>query len=184
MIIAGLSGSLRRGSVNTARLNAAAKEMPEGVELRRHSIARIPLYDGDVEAEQGIPEPVAALKDAIASADGLLLVTPEYNNSIPGPFKNAIDWVSRPPADIPRVFGGKKVAIIGASTGAFGTILAQTAWLPVLRTLGCHHWTGAKLMVSSANKAFDADGNLTDEAVNRRLRTFLRGFAEFVQKQD
>jgi chromate reductase, NAD(P)H dehydrogenase (quinone) len=77
-----------------------------------------------VEAAEGIPEPVTALKDVIAAADGLLLVTPEYNNSIPGVFKNAIDWLSRPPADIQRVFGGKPVALTGASPGGFGTILS------------------------------------------------------------
>ena len=91
------------------------------------SIRNIPLYDGDLEDAQGIPAPAQVLKDAIAAADGLLLVTPEYNNSIPGVFKNAIDWLSRPPADISRVFGGKPVAIIGASPGGFGTILSQEA---------------------------------------------------------
>jgi NAD(P)H-dependent FMN reductase len=120
---------------------------------------------------------VAAFKEAIASADGLLLVTPEYNNSIPGPFKNAIDWASRPAADIPRVFGGKPVALIGASPGGFGTILAQAAWLPVLRTLGCQLWTGSRLMVSSARKVFDGEGKLVDEAVAERLRAFLESFA-------
>ena len=99
--IVGISGSTRRGSFNSALLRAAAAAMPEGAELRIESIADIPLYNGDVEAQQGIPAPVARLKDAIAAADGLLLVTPEYNNSIPGVAKNAIDWLSRPPADVP-----------------------------------------------------------------------------------
>jgi len=78
---------------------------------------------------------VTDLKEAIAASDGLLLATPEYNNSIPGVFKNAIDWLSRPPADIKRVFGGKPLAILGASPGGFGTVLSQSAWLPVLRYL-------------------------------------------------
>src|SRR5262245_10394198 len=116
--VIGLSGSTRRGSFNSALLRAAA--MPAGAELRIESIAAIPLYNGDEEATHGIPEPVARLKDAIAAAAGLLLVTPEYNNSIPGVAKNAIDWLSRPPADIRRVFGGKPVAIAGASPGGFG----------------------------------------------------------------
>jgi chromate reductase len=132
----GLSGSLRQGSFNTALLRAAVALMPENAELAIGSIREIPLYDGDREAADGIPEPVAALKDAIAAADGLLLVTPEYNNSIPGVFKNAIDWLTRPPADIKRVFGGKPVALMGASPGGFGTILSQSAWLPVFRTVG------------------------------------------------
>lgn len=183
MIIAGISGSARRASLNTALLNAAAALLPTGVELRSRTIAGIPLYDGDVEAESGIPAPVAALKEEIASADGLLLVTPEYNNSIPGPFKNAIDWASRPSADIPRVFGGKPVALIGASPGGFGTVLSQNAWLPVLRTLGCQLWTGGRLMVASAGKVFDPDGGLVDDAIEARLRRFLHDFADHVRRQ-
>jgi chromate reductase, NAD(P)H dehydrogenase (quinone) len=131
----GLSGSLRRNSYNSALLRAATGLMPEGSKLTVESIREIPLYDGDVEAE-GIPKAVARLKEAVVAAEGLLLVTPEYNNSIPGVFKNAIDWLSRPASDARRVFGGKPVALMGASPGGFGTILSQSAWLPVLRTLG------------------------------------------------
>src|SRR5690606_13011603 len=100
---------------------------------------------------------VATLKEEIAAADGLLVVTPEYNNSIPGVLKNAIDWLSRPAADIARVFGGRPVALIGASPGGFGTLLSQTAWLPVFKTLGAQLWSGGKLMVSRAATVFDAD---------------------------
>lgn len=102
MKILGISGSLRKGSYNTALLKAAVGLMPEGVQLEAGSIHGIPLYDGDLEAAQGSPPAVQALKDRILQAQGLLLVTPEYNNSLPGPFKNAIDWLSRPSADIPR----------------------------------------------------------------------------------
>ena len=94
--ILGLSGSLRRASYNTALLRAAREVAPDGVELEIGSIAGIPLYDGDVESEHGLPAAVAELKEKIVAADGLLLVTPEYNNSLPGVFKNAIDWLSRP----------------------------------------------------------------------------------------
>ena len=132
----GISGSLRRGSFNTALLRASAELVPVGAELTVETIHGIPLYDADVETAEGIPERVSALKEAIVAADGLLLATPEYNNSMPGAFKNAIDWLSRPPADISRVFGGKPVAILGASPGAFGTLLSQNAWLPVLKDPG------------------------------------------------
>lgn len=179
-VIVGLSGSLRRGSVNTALLNAAAKLMPAGATLDVATIHGIPLYDGDVEAEQGIPAAVTALKDRIAAAQGLLLVTPEYNNSIPGVFKNAIDWLSRPSSDIARVFGGRPVGLIGASPGGFGTILSQNAWLPVLRTLGTDLWTGGRMMVSRAPSLFDAQGALSDAATEKQLRGYLAGFAAYV----
>lgn len=173
--IVGLSGSLRRHSFNSGLLRAAAEAMPEGAVLEIGSIAEIPLYDGDIEAE-GIPTPVAALKDKVAAADGLLLVSPEYNNSIPGVFKNAIDWLSRPSSDIARIFRGKPVALIGASPGNFGTILSQAAWLPVLRTLGAEHWAEGRLMVSRAGDMFDGEGNLVGDEVREKLAKYLAGF--------
>jgi chromate reductase len=175
----GISGSLRRGSYNTALLRAAADLTPDDVELTIATIRGIPLYDGDLEAAEGIPEPVAVLKEAIAAADGLILVTPEYNNSIPGVLKNAIDWLSRPPADIGRIFGGKPVALMGASRGAFGTILAQSAWLPVLRTLGVEFWSEGRLLVSRARTVFGEDGTISDPKIREQLGTFVRGFAAF-----
>jgi chromate reductase, NAD(P)H dehydrogenase (quinone) len=178
--IVGISGSLRQGSYNTALLRAAGALMPEGSAIDVHSIRGIPLYDGDVEASAGIPAPVTALKNAIAATDGLLLVTPEYNNSMPGVFKNAIDWLSRPPADINRVFGGRPVALIGASPGGFGTILSQNAWLPVLRTLGAELWTGGRLLVSRAQGVFDAGGALADAKIRDQLRNYLQGFVAFI----
>lgn len=177
--IIGISGSVRRASFNAALLRAAVAAAPQGVELRTESIADIPLYNGDLEAERGIPAPVARLKDAIAAADGLLLVTPEYNNSIPGVAKNAIDWLSRPAADIPRVFGGKPVAIAGASPGGFGTVLSQNAWLPVFRTLGANLWPG-RLLVSRAGTVFDANGEISDPAMRENVRKFAAGFVTFI----
>src|SRR5262245_30816970 len=123
--IVGISGALRQGSYNAALLRGAVDLAPAGLVIEIASIRGIPLYDGDLEAADGIPEPVRMLKDLIAAADGLLLVTPEYNNSVPGVFKNAIDWLSRPPKDIPRVFGGKPVALMGATPGSGGTALAH-----------------------------------------------------------
>ncbi len=180
--IIGLSGSLRRGSFNTALLRAAVELMPAGAELSIESIQGIPLYNGDIETAEGIPKRVAELKQTIAEADGLLLVTPEYNNSMPGVFKNAIDWLSRPAADIKTVFGGKFVAVIGASPGGFGTILSQNAWLPVLRTLGTNPWFGGRLLVSRAQNVFDEQGSLKDETIREQLEQFLNGFVKFVQE--
>jgi chromate reductase, NAD(P)H dehydrogenase (quinone) len=134
------------------------------------------------------PDPCRALKDAIAAADGLLLVTREYNNSIPGVFKsipgafnNAIDWLSRPPADIPRVFGGKPVAMIGASPGNFGTILSREAWLPVLRTLRTRAWFGGRIVVSRAGHIFDEGGRMANDATKEQLRQFIDGLVTFIR---
>lgn len=179
MRIIGLAGSLRSGSFNQALLRAAVAECPKEAALEVESIRGIPLYDGDVEA-QGIPDKVTELKNRVAQADALLLVTPEYNNSIPGTFKNAIDWMTRPPADVPRVFRDKPVGVIGASPGAYGTVLSQTAWLQVLRTLRTRPYFGQLLYVGGAEKVFDASGGLVDDTVRRRLRAYLEGFVAFV----
>lgn len=176
----GISGSLRKGSFNTALLRSGVDVVPAKVKLSVHTVHGIPLYDGDVETESGIPQSVADLKDAIAAADGLILATPEYNNSVPGVLKNAVDWLSRPPADIKWVFGGKPVAVIGATPGNFGTILGQNAWLPVLQTLGTRPWFGSRLFVSRAQDIFDDDGHLHDEKIREQLQKFLSGFADFV----
>jgi chromate reductase len=181
--IIGVCGSLRRGSFNLMLLRAAAELVPPGTSLEIAPIRDIPLYDGDLEAEEGIPPAVQQLKDRIASADGLLIVTPEYNNSMPGVLKNAIDWLSRPAGDIPRVFRGRPVAVMGATPGQGGTALAQAAWLPVLRTLGMLPWFEGQLLISSAGKTFTADGRLADDATRDRLRTFVEGFSAFAAER-
>ena len=123
---------------------------------------------------------MARLKDAIAEADGLLLVSPEYNNSPAGVAKNAIDWLSGPPPDIARVFGGKPVAIAGASPGRFGTLLSQNAWLPVFKTLDAELWSGGRLLVSGAASVFDANGEIQDPRVRENVRSFVAGFVAYV----
>jgi len=179
--ILGISGSLRRGSFNSALLRASLPLLDAGVELEIALLHGIPLYDGDVEAAEGLPQPARDLKARVTACDGLLLATPEYNNGIPGVFKNAVDWLSRPASDIPQVFGNRPVAVIGASPGGFGTVLAQSAWLPVLRTLGTRPWFGGRLLVSRAGRVFNENGDLTDEAVRGQLREFLRGFVQFIR---
>ena len=181
MRIIGIAGSLRSGSFNSALLRAAVEECPPEATIEVETIHGIPLYDGDVEAAEGIPPRVAELKERIAAADALLLVTPEYNNSIPGVFKNAVDWLSRPASDIKRVFGDRPVGLIGASPGAFGTIQSQATWLPVLRALGMRPWFGQLLYVGGASKVFDPTGKLVDEAIRTRLRNYVRGFIEFAR---
>lgn len=175
----GISGSLRQDSFNTALLRAARSAAGPELKIELATLHGIPLYDGDLEQHEGLPAAVTALKEQIVASDGVLLATPEYNNGIPGVFKNAIDWLSRPGSDIPRVFGGRPFAVIGASPGGFGTILAQNAWLPVLRTLRVRLWTGDRLMLSRAGDVFDEAGGLSDEAMRGRVAEFVRGFATF-----
>ncbi len=177
--ILGISGSLRTGSYNTALLHAACGQLPDSVELEIATLHGIPLYDGDVEQRDGVPAAVNELKERIVVSDGVLLATPEYNNGIPGVFKNAIDWLSRPPSDSARVFSGRPFAVIGASPGGFGTILAQSAWLPVLRTLGATQWSGGRLLVSRAQQVFGEDAKLVNDAVGQQLAKFIAGFAAF-----
>ena len=181
MIIVGIAGSLRQHSLNAALLRATADVMPAGFQLDQASIADIPLYNGDLEQAQGIPAAVEDIKNRIAQSAGLLIVTPEYNNSIPGVLKNAMDWLSRPPKDSARVFRGRKVGVIGATPGRFGTNSAQAAWLPVLRTLGTRPYFGKLLYVGQASAAFNDQGELADEDTKQRLSDYMQGFCEFVR---
>lgn len=180
--IVGIAGSLRQASYNQMLLRAAAAAMPAGTTLDVASIRGIPLYDADMEAEQGIPDAVRQLKDRIAAADGLLIATPEYNNSMPGVLKNAIDWLSRPPADIPRVFRGLPLGFIGATPGMGGTLLSQAAWLPVFRILGVLPFFAGRVIVSGASKVFDESGTVIDPGTTTRLREYVEPFAAFVQQ--
>lgn len=178
--ILGISGSLRAQSFNTALLRAAQAAAGADVQIEAATLHGIPLFDGDLEQRDGTPRAVRELKTRILDHDGLLMVTPEYNNGVPGVFKNAVDWLSRKTPDLPPVFADRPVAVIGASPGGFGTIMAQNHWLPVLRTLGARHWSGGRLMVSRAQSVFGPDGALLDDAVRRQLAEFVHGFALFV----
>ncbi|MEY8827836.1 NADPH-dependent FMN reductase [Sedimentitalea sp. XS_ASV28] len=174
--ILGLSGSLRKASFNTGLLRAASELAPDDTTIQIGSIVDVPLYNADLESSEGLPPAVQALQTQLGSADGLLLVTPEYNNGIPGVFKNVIDWMSR--GDGLKMFEGKPVAVIGASPGGFGTIMAQNHWLPVLRTLKCDLWTEGRLMVSRAGDVYDKTGNLTDDKTRAMLGDFVRDFSD------
>ena len=180
MKILALSGSLRRGSYNTALLRAARSLSPTGVEIEVATLQGVPLYDGDVEAASGVPDVVQRLKQAMRQASGVLISTPEYNGSIPGVLKNAIDWMSRPATDIANVFGKHPVGLIGATPGRGGTRMSQTAWLPVFRHLGMVPFFEHSLYVDGAGEKFDASGQLTDPKVRELLERYLTGFAGFV----
>lgn len=178
--ILGISGSLRRASFNSGLLRAARDLAPDGVQIDIGDIHQVPLYNGDEEEAQGQPAAVQALKDQLAQADGLLLSSPEYNNSLPGVMKNVIDWMSR--KEGLEMFKGKPVAVMGASPGGFGTVLAQSAWEPVLRTLRTAPWWEGRLMVSRAGGLFDDDGNLTDDKTRKSVADFVAGFAAAIAR--
>jgi chromate reductase len=169
MRILGISGSLRRGSHNRRLLRAAAAALPPGVDLVEwDGLAALPAFDEDDEGTPG--EPVRAFLDVIASADALLIATPEYNASLPGALKNALDWASRPfPANVLR---GKPSAVIGASTGLFGAVWAQAELRKVLTASGARV-VDADLPVGMAAGAFAADGSLADPTLGARLRGLL-----------
>src|SRR5947208_8598865 len=155
--ILGISGSLRRGSHNASLLRAAAKLLPPGVELEVFDgLRELPPYDADRDVQPADPA-VAWLREAIASADGILIATPEYNGSVPGVLKNALDWASRPFPD--SSLRGKRVAVIGASTGLFGAVWAQAETRKVLGVIGADV-IGSELHVGLADLAFAADGEL------------------------
>ena len=168
--ILGISGSLRRSSHNTSLLRAAARLLPPGVELEVYDgLRELPPYDSDHDVEPAQPA-VARLREAIAGADGLVIATPEYNGSIPGVLKNALDWASRPFPD--SSLRGKPIAVMGASTGLFGAVWAQAELRKVLRTAGARV-VELELPVPLAATAFAPDGSLADESLAARLEEIL-----------
>jgi chromate reductase, NAD(P)H dehydrogenase (quinone) len=170
----GLSGSLRARSYNTALLAAAAELVPPPARLERYAaLPSVPPYSEDDEAEP-VHRAVAALRDAVAASDGLVVATPEYNGSFPGALKNALDWLSRPfPANALR---DKPVAVIGASTGAFGGIWAQDELRKVLRISGARVLDGG-LAVPAAEDAFDRRLRLADRELLETLRALMEEIA-------
>jgi chromate reductase, NAD(P)H dehydrogenase (quinone) len=168
--ILGLSGSLRSGSHNTALLRAAALSLPSGVELEVYDGLRdLPHYDADLDVEP-VPEAAARLREAIADADGILIATPEFNGSIPGALKNALDWASRPFPD--NSLRGKPVAVVGASTGLFGAVWAQAETKKALGIIGADVLDG-ELPVGQASGAFGADGHLIEPDLRVALEELL-----------
>jgi chromate reductase len=168
--ILGLSGSLRSGSHNTALLRAAALSLPSGAELEVYDGLRdLPPYDADLDVEPQ-PETVARLRQAIADADGVLVSTPEFNGSIPGVLKNALDWASRPFPD--SALKGKPVAVVGASTGLFGAVWAQAETKKILGIIGADVLDG-ELPVGQASGAFGDDGHLIEPDLRKALEELL-----------
>ena len=174
MRILAVSGSLRAGSHNTQLLRAAAGAAPAGVEVELwDGIGALPLYDQDLE-DGDVPAAVRRLRADWGAADAILFATPEYNGSVPGGLKNAVDWASRPPGRAPLT--NKTVAVVGASTGQFGAMWAQTDLRKILGTAGARV-VGVELPVARAHEAFAADGRPLDDALVERLRGIVETVA-------
>jgi chromate reductase len=179
MKILGLSGSLRKGSYNTALLRAASDLLPDGMTLEIADLAPLPLYNADHDGAN-MPDVVRRFKDRIARADALLIATPEYNYSVSGVLKNAIDWASRPAGKSPLI--GKPTAIMGATTGLFGTVRAQMHLreiclyndMPVVRK--------PEVLVMGAAHKFDSQGSLTDKDSREFIRQLLANLAALVHE--
>jgi chromate reductase len=178
MHVIGLSGSLRRGSFNTAALHAAQELAPAGMTIERAEIGDLPLYNDDVRTA-GYPPPVERLRAQLSAADAVLFVTPEYNYSVPGVLKNAIDWASRPPN---QPFEGKPVAIMGASPGLFGTARAQYHLRQMLVFLNALPVNKPEVMIGQAASRFDEAGRLTDEATRDMVRKLLQSLADWTER--
>src|SRR5512146_2983431 len=176
--VLGICGSLRRGSYNMAALRTASALAPAGMTLTVADISKIPLYDEEVRA-QGFPPPVETLRRQIKEADALLFACPEYNYSMTGVLKNAIDWASRPP-DQP--FAGKPCAIIGASGGMAGSARAQYDLRRSCVFLDMHPLNKPEVMIGQAQNRFDADGNLTDEATRGFIRDLMAALAGWARQ--
>jgi chromate reductase len=177
--VLGIAGSLRSGSFNAAALREAERVAPSGLEIEIFDLAPIVMYNEDVRSN-GFPPPVEDLRARIKAADGLLIVTPEYNYSIPGVLKNAIDWASRPPE---QPFDGKPIGIMGASAGALGSARAQYHLRQVFVFLNGLLMNRPEVMIPSAGQKFDAEGKLTDGPTRDFLTAYLSAFKAWVERQ-
>lgn len=181
MNLLAIAGSLRDGSYNRQLLEAAARSAPANVQVRVYQhLAAIPLFNEDLAQAAGRgPQSVVQLRRAVRESDGLIIATPEYTQSIPGVLKNVLDWLSLPAPD--RVLAGKPVAVIGASTSASGTRLAQSALRQVLFATESRVLTGPALFARGADQLFDSSGRLVDSAIENQLDSVLAAFANWIR---
>ncbi|WGL15789.1 NAD(P)H-dependent oxidoreductase [Microbulbifer bruguierae] len=176
--ILGICGSLRRASFNRAAMHTAAEIAGDGAKFTFASLADIPLYDQDLR-DQGVPETVETLSAQVRAADAILFATPEYNYSVPGVLKNAIDWLSRMDQ---QPFADKPVAVMSASMSAFGGARAQYDLRRILIYLDAHFVNKPEVMISFAHKKFDGDGNLSDEDTREHIGRLVTALCEWAQR--
>ena len=176
--ILGIAGSLRRDSYNRATLRAAIELVPEGATIEVFELDGIPGFNQD--EEQNPPAKVVELKKRVREADAILFVTPEYNYSVPGVLKNAIDWASRPYGD--SAWSGKPAAIMGASVGAIGTARAQYHLRQMMVFLNMFPINQPEVMIGNASARFDSSGNLTDEATRKFITQLLQNLVDWTRR--
>ena len=176
--VLGISGSLRKESWNTLLLRAAQKIAPAGMTIEIASIRDLPFYDGDVEAA-GMPASVATFREQIRAADALLIASPEYNASVSGVLKNAIDWASRPPS---QPLDGKPIAVFGTSPGATGTIRGQQHLRQILANVNGLVLVQPVVAIGMAAQRLDADANITDEATRKFVETRLAKLVDWTRR--
>ena len=179
MKIIGISGSLRKASYNTSLLRALISLQPQGMEIEPIRLNGIPVYDGDDEKATGKPVAILELDQKIRASDGVIIVAPEYNFSIPGGLKNAIDWLSRGTSPLK----GKRVGVMGASDGPIGTARSQYHLRQTLQSQEAIVMPRPEIFVSTAHEKFDPEGNLTDEAILKRLGKWLKAFADWAERK-
>jgi chromate reductase len=177
--VVGIAGSLRQGSLNRALLRAAVELAPARLAIEVHDLKDLPLYNGDVEAA-GMPAAVAALGDAVRTADGLLIATPEYNHGVPGVLKNAIDWLSRPPRR--SALEAKPVGVLGASPGMTGSARAQSQLRAAFVFTNSYAMPQPEVIVGRAHEKFDEQGQLTDDVTRKFVAMFLERFAGWIDR--
>jgi chromate reductase len=178
--ILGFSGSLRKGSMNTALLRMAGELLPDGAKLDIAEIGDLPLYNEDLRINGGFPDPAARLRAQAQAADALLMATPEYNLSIPPALKNAIDWVSRPPTEI---FSGKPVGIFGASGNALGTVRAQLHLRQILLGVDADVVRRPQVLIGGAREKFDAEMKFNDAMGRDLIRQLLEKLVASVRER-
>lgn len=176
--VLGIAGSLRQGSYNRALLRAAQSLTPDDMHLHLFDLHEVPFYDADVE-KQGDPEPVTALKRSVREADAVVIATPEYQHSLPGVLKNALDWASRPPRNPP--LKRKPVAMMGATTGRYGTARAQAELRKVLAYNDAIMVNRPEVLVANASETFDESGELVDETARELVRELLTALGWWVR---
>lgn len=177
--IQSISGSLRRDSFNTRLIQAMVAVAPNTVSIELATLHHIPLYDGDIESESGIPQAVEVLRDQIKASDGIILAMPEYNAGMPGVLKNALDWLTRPPKEMGPTFFDRPLALAGATPGGLGTALAQAGSLTVLRQLKVRLFPD-HLRLSSAADRLNSGGE-PDPDLTKQLTRWLQAYVRFIQ---